>query len=68
MGSNPATVAYMSTLAKSELAASISHIARILKSGTPIYYSEDPDTAGRKTRRTQAIAKRFCVSGKRNNP
>ena len=33
-----------------------------LKSGTPLYNSEVPDTAGRKTRRrrTQAIAKRFA--------
>ena len=35
-----------------------------LKSGIPIYNSEVPDTAGRKTRRrriTQAIAKRFAI-------
>ena len=52
---------YMDTLEKTEFAASIQHIARFLKSGIPIYISEDPDTAGRKTRRrTQAIAKRFA--------
>ena len=40
------------------------HIARFLKSGIPIYNSEVPDTADRKTRRkrkrTQAIATRLC--------
>ena len=38
--------------------------ARFLKSGIPIYNSEVPDTADRKTRRkrkrTQAIATRLC--------
>ena len=51
----------MDTLKKAELTASIRHIARFSKSRIPLYNSEIPDTAGRKTRRrrrTQAIAKR----------
>ena len=54
----------MDTLEKTELTASIRHIAIFLKSGIPIYNSEVPDTAGRNTRRrrrrTQAIAKRYA--------
>ena len=52
----------MDTLEKAELAASILHIAIFLKSGIPIYNSEVPDTAGRKTRtrrRTTTKAKNF---------
>ena len=49
------------TLEKTELTASICHIAKFLKSGIRIYNSEVPDTAGRKTRRkSQAIAKRYA--------
>ena len=46
-------------LGKTELIASISHIAVFLKSGITIYNSKVPDTAGRKTRRrrTYTIAK-----------
>ena len=40
----------MDTLEKAELTASIRHIERFLKSRIPIYNSEAPDTAGRKTR------------------
>ena len=51
----------MNTFEKAELTTSIRHIAIFLKSGTPIYNSEVPDTASRKTRRrrrrAQAIAK-----------
>ena len=35
------------TLEEAELTASISHIARFLTSGTPIYILEVPDTGGR---------------------
>ena len=41
----------MDILEKAELAASIRHIARLLKSVIPIYISEVLDTAGRKTRK-----------------
>ena len=52
---------YMDFLEKIEITASIGHIARFSKSGIPIYNSEVPDTAGRKTRtRTLAIAKHFA--------
>ena len=54
---------YTDTLEKAELSELIHYIARFLKSGKPIYNSEVPDTAGRKTtsrRKTQAIAKRFA--------
>ena len=53
----------MDNLEKAELTTSIHHIARFLKSGIPICNSEAPDIAGRitrRTRRTQAIAKRFA--------
>ena len=44
--------------------AQICHIARLLKSGTPIYNSKVPNTAGRKERRKrrriQAITKRYA--------
>ena len=48
-----------------KLTASIHHVGRFLKLGLPIYNSEVPDTAGRKTirrkrRRTLAIAKRYA--------
>ena len=61
-GINSDINSYMDTLEKAELTSSNRHIARFLKSGTPIYNSEVLDTAGRKTttRRTQAIAKRFA--------
>ena len=51
----------MDTLEKAELTVSIRHIPRFLKSGKPIYNSEVPETADRKTttRRRQAIKKRF---------
>ena len=39
------------TLEKAEITASIRHIARLLKTGVPIYNSDVPDTAGRKTRK-----------------
>ena len=42
---------YMNTFEKAELTDLIRHIARLLKSGTPIYNFEVSDTAGRKTRR-----------------
>ena len=45
------------------ITASIRHVARFLKPGTPIYNYKIPVTAGRKTttrRRTQANAKRFA--------
>ena len=50
---------YLDTLEKDELTVSIRHIVTFLKSGIPIYNSEVPDTAGRKTARgrKQAIAK-----------
>ena len=56
------TNSYMDILEKAELTASMRQIARFLKSGKPIYDSKVPDTAGRKTRtrRTQAIPKRFA--------
>ena len=52
----------MDALEKDELTVSIHHIVTFLKSGIPIYNSEVPDTAGRKTARgrTQAIAKYFA--------
>ena len=50
---------YMDTLEKGELTTSIRHVARFIKSGISIYNSEVTDAAGRETRRTQAIAKRF---------
>ena len=53
----------MYTLEKAELTASIRDIERFLESGLPIYNSEVPDTAGRKTRRrrrTHAIAKLYA--------
>ena len=39
----------MNTLEKTELTASVHHIAIFLKSGIPIYNTENPDTPGRKT-------------------
>ena len=53
----------MNTLENAELTSMIRHIARVLKSGIPIYNSKLPDTTGKKTRRrrrTQAVAKRFA--------
>ena len=53
----------MDTLEKAKLTASMRHIARLLKSGIPIYNSTVPDMAGRKARRrssrTYAIVKRY---------
>ena len=53
----------MDTLEKPELAISIRHIARFLKSEIPMYNMEVPDTASRKTRtrrgRTEALAKGY---------
>ena len=61
---NPYINSYMNTSEKAELSASIRHIERFSKSGIPIYNSEVPDMAGRKTtirrKRTQAIAKRYA--------
>ena len=52
----------MNNSKNAELDVSVHHIERCSKSGMPIYNSEFPDTAGRKTRRkrTQAIAKRYA--------
>ena len=47
----------MDILEKAELAASIRHIARLLKSVIPIYISEVLDTAGRKTRKRRTKKK-----------
>ena len=47
---------YMNTFEKAELTDLIRHIARLLKSGIPIYNFEVSDTAGRKTRRRRTIA------------
>ena len=51
----------MNTLQKTELTA-VRHIEIFSKSEIPIYNSEAPDTAGRKTRRRrkQAIVKRYA--------
>ena len=59
---------YMGALEKTEITASIHHIAICLKSGIPIYNSEVLGTAGRKMRRkkTQAIAKHYEFSRKCN--
>ena len=55
----------MNTLLNAELTASARYFERFSKSRMPIYNSEVPDTAGRKTRRrrrtttrTKSIAKR----------
>ena len=59
---------YMDSLEKAELTASIRHIAKFLKSGIPIYNSEVPDMAGRKTRRRRTgNRKALCVSRKRQD-
>ena len=54
----------MDTLEKAKLTDSMRHIARLLKSGIPIYNSTVPDMAGRKARRrssrTYAIVKRYA--------
>ena len=42
---------YIDTLEKFELTVSIRPIARFLKSGIPIYNSEIPDTAVKKTKK-----------------
>ena len=64
---------YMYTSAKAELTASIHHLERFSKSGIPIYISEVPETAGRKTTTTtittiltipQVIAKRYAFHAK----
>ena len=51
---------YMDILEKVEPTAWIPFIARFLKSRIPIYTSGVQDTAERRRRRTQAIAKRFA--------
>ena len=51
---------YMDILEKVEPTAWIPFIARFLKSRIPIYNSGVQDTAERRRRRTQAIAKRFA--------
>ena len=59
---------YTDPLKKAELASSIHHIVRFVKTGIPIYNSEVPDTADRKTRRrTQAIAKRSAFHANAKN-
>ena len=52
----------MGILEKAEVTTSIRHIGRFLKSGKPIFDYQDPDMAGRKTRRRRrhAIMKRFA--------
>ena len=52
----------MNALEKAELAASIHHIVRFLKSGIPIYNSEVPDTADRETRRRRTQANANCFA------
>ena len=54
----------MNTLEKAELTASAGHIGRFLKSGIPIYNSEVPHTAGRKTRRRKRKRRRTQVTAK----
>ena len=49
----------MDTLEKVELTTSICHIARILKSGIPIFNSEVPYMAGRKMRRMRRRSQAF---------
>ena len=44
---------YMSTLEKAERIGWIRQIVRFSKSGIAVYYSEDLDTGGRKTRTTR---------------
>ena len=56
----------MDILEKAELTASILYIARFLKSGTPIYNSEVPDKASRKTKKNTGNCKAFCASRKRS--
>ena len=51
---------YMNNLGKAELIPSVSNIQRFLKSGIPIYNSEDTAGRKRKRRRPQATAKRFA--------
>ena len=60
---------YTNILEKAELTTSIHNTARFLKSGIPIYNSEVPDTAGRKTTRriTQAIEKRLVFHANAKN-
>ena len=48
---NSYTNSYMDTLEKAELTVSVRHIAIFLKSGIPIYNSEDLDIAGRKKKK-----------------
>ena len=55
---------YKITSEKAEFAVSVHHIERFSKSGIPVYYSEVSDTTDRKTRRIQAIAKRFAFFSK----
>ena len=50
---------YMNNLGKAELIPSVSNIQRFLKSGIPIYNSEDTGGRKGKRRRPQATAKRF---------
>ena len=62
----------MNTLEKTELTASVHHIAIFLKSGIPIYNTENPDTPGRKTvkkekKKNTGNCKAFCVLRKRKN-
>ena len=55
----------MITSEKGEITASFRHIERF--SEIPIFNSKVPDTAGRKTRRTQAIAKRYAFHANAKN-
>ena len=62
---------YMNNLEIALLTGSVCHMEKFSKCGIPIYNSEFPDTAGRKTqsrrRRTQVITKRYAfqVNAKR---
>ena len=58
----------MIALEKAELTALVCYIDRFLKLGIPIYNSEVPDTAGRKTRKKKKSGncKLLCISCKYN--
>ena len=53
---------YMGTLERADLTASIHYIGRFLKWGIPIYNSEVPDTAGRKTRKRKKRTRRLAIA------
>ena len=58
---------YMKILGNADVAASMGHIERFLKSGIPFYNYEVSDTAGRNTRRIQAIAKHYAFHANAHN-